>query len=87
MAETGPTRRDVHSTPYHHEKDGMEESERKGSSSADVENNEFETGDHYGDNSDGKIDWTPKQVVAVLSLSALWVGMSPVKSSLIVGFL
>jgi hypothetical protein len=55
----------------------MEEIERKDASFSYLENDFNKDGDHYGDNSDGKINWTKTQTIAVMSLSTLWVRISP----------
>jgi hypothetical protein len=39
----------------------------------ELEKNET-NGEVHGDNSAGNIDWTPKQIMAIVSLSMLYVG-------------
>jgi hypothetical protein len=55
------------------EKMSAEEIERKSVSSA-VADNDDAAFEESGDNGDGHINWTKRQVGAVISLSALWVG-------------
>lgn len=75
MANAEGTRHEAYPSRDHQGKENMEEIERKDASSGDPENDFDKDGDHYGDNSDGKINWTKTQIIAVMSLSALWVGM------------
>jgi len=49
-------------------KDEVETSVRSAYHAEDVED------DIHGDNSDGHVDWTVRQVIALFSLSTLWVG-------------
>ena len=54
------------------EKNQVERNEEATSGGSDRVDDEFEI--LHGDNSEGKIDWSFKQVMAIISLSALWVG-------------
>ena len=65
--------KNVAEAPQHHETLHEKDNVASTPTGSDLEKD----GPVLGDDSDGRIVWTPTSLIATISLSALYVGMSP----------